>query len=93
MTTAPSLVDRLLARDPRAVARAISIIEDGDAVPIAGSGEAPLDPAKAVERLADRVGRHAERMRASDGGGGVGLPVGARGDRSNSARARAGVRV
>ena len=47
------------------------IVEDGDAVPFARAGEAPLDAAEGADRLADDVDRGAELMGDRDRRGGV----------------------
>ena len=54
------------------------IVDDGDAVPFAGAGEAALDAAEAGERLADRVVGDAELARDRDRRRGVQHVVAAR---------------
>ena len=42
------------------------VVDDGDAVPFAGLGEAPLDATEACQRLTDRFVGNAQRMRHRD---------------------------
>ena len=44
------------------------IVDHGDAVRLAGLGEAPLDPGKGAQRPADRVVGQAHFLRNGDGG-------------------------
>src|SRR5260370_35051289 len=47
------------------------IVDHGDAVPLAGPGEAPLDAAEARDRLADRIVGKSQLVRDRDRRGGV----------------------
>ena len=47
------------------------VVDDGDAVPFAGAGEAPLDAAESRQRLADAFVGDAEFVRDRDRRGGV----------------------
>ena len=47
------------------------IIDDGDAIPLAGPGKAPPDAAEACDRLSDDIVRKPQFMRDSNSGDGV----------------------
>ena len=79
--TRPLVASRAALQHGRDLDRVVAVVvEDLDAVPRAGMGEAPLDAAEATTARADRLRADAELVRDRDGRGGVGdvVPAGHR---------------